>query len=102
MTLDEVFKLTRHLVQLQYSFYYPQFEDEYERLQRILDDRNITAEQAIFTIRPECSDLIFRCMWKGKIWNCEGLFQESRSSLGICCSVNSFHFRNTTFSKYVI
>lgn len=99
MTEDEMVKLLRHTVQIQYSFFYPQFEEEYEKLQRIFDEKNITAEEAIFAINPDCSDLIFRCMWKGRIWNCEGLFQESRSSLGICCSVSAFHFRNTTFSK---
>lgn len=97
MTLEETIRLIRHLAQLQYSFYNPGYQNEYNLLQTILDNHNITVEEAMWKVRPDCEELLRTCLWKGRIWRCDSLFEESRSSLGICCSTNYYGFRNRTF-----
>lgn len=98
MTVDETVNLIRHLAQLQYNNYDPAYDDAYDTLQELLDNRNINVEQALWSVRPPCSELLNRCIWKGRMWRCENLFEESRSSLGICCSLNYYGFENFSSS----
>lgn len=78
----------------------PKYEKEYEKMQGLLDMYNIAFEDALWLTKPNCEDLFNTCLWKERLWRCDSLFEETLTSLGICCSFNYYGFKNTTFSGY--
>lgn len=72
--------------------------DEYKKLQRILETNNLTVLQLMTKIAPRCDEMLQRCMWKGTQTRCEAIFQRVNTTEGVCCSFNNHAMAISNFA----
>ncbi|XP_066589222.1 sodium channel protein Nach-like [Prorops nasuta] len=65
-------------------------------LQDVFDYNNLSITDVIYSTTQNCSDLIHKCKWNGKIVQCTSLFDPSFSRDGLCCSFNYMTLNSTT------
>ncbi|GLH11024.1 Pickpocket 16 [Gryllus bimaculatus] len=64
-------------------------DHNYTRLQKVLDANNITVKQVMKEISPNCEDMVYRCMWKGReLLSCKKTFKDLKTFEGYCCTFN--------------
>lgn len=61
-----------------------------EIMQNILNNNNISIDEAVMYFNMPCSKLMVRCRWQYKIVPCSELFQPSMSYHGGCCTFNRY------------
>ncbi|GLH11023.1 Sodium channel protein Nach, partial [Gryllus bimaculatus] len=55
-------------------------DHNYTRLQKVLDANNITVKQVMKEISPNCEDMVYRCMWKGReLLSCKKTFKDLKT-----------------------
>ncbi|KAG7203400.1 hypothetical protein KM043_013468 [Ampulex compressa] len=58
------------------------------QLQDIIDYNGLTIEEVINMTIKDCTSMLQICKWSGNIFDCNELFQRSKSRDGMCCSFN--------------
>lgn len=62
---------------------------ELKLLQKILEKKNIfNISEVIKEIGQSCSEMFSYCSWNWQIKNCFGLFEETLTTDGFCCTLN--------------
>lgn len=69
---------------------------------QIMELNNENVNYLLERLSPKCSDILERCMWKGSLQRCDGLFQPINSSEGNCCSFNDYAFPKPNYDAKIL
>lgn len=68
----------------------------------MLELNNENINYLLERLSPKCSDILERCMWKGSLQRCDGLFQSINSSEGYCCSFNNYAYLKSNYDQKIL
>lgn len=67
-----------------------------------MEMNNENVNYLVERLSPKCSDMLERCMWKGSLQRCDGLFQAINSSEGYCCSFNNYAYPKSNYDLKIL
>ncbi|CAG9129416.1 unnamed protein product [Plutella xylostella] len=77
---------TGRLINFEYSESFDKNISSLDKLNGNFDPRNLI--QIMETVSPNCSEMLLRCTWAGRVTPCERLFAVRRTVRGHCCAFN--------------
>ncbi|XP_067004275.2 sodium channel protein Nach [Anabrus simplex] len=96
---ERLFQLLRYLGRL-----YDHDDDDKGKLEELhvmLTTLNSSYDvnQLMKDLSPQCSELLVRCMWLGRVYDCEELFDFRKTMDGYCCTFNYIR-QSDSFGDY--
>ncbi|XP_037959011.1 pickpocket protein 11 [Teleopsis dalmanni] len=99
--LTEADLLNLFRITMYFSFAVNHTTEEYQTLEKVLQQNDLTIKQLIMGLSPDCMQMISRCIWKGSNTRCDSLFQRVNTTEGICCSFNYFGRTTNNFPEKI-
>ncbi|XP_054744361.1 pickpocket protein 11-like [Anastrepha obliqua] len=67
----------------------------------ILTINNITMSQLTEQLKPDCMEMMSKCIWKATSMRCDSVFQPVKAIEGVCCSFNYYARATNNFPRKI-
>lgn len=67
---------------------YEEVDGDYSSMFNFFDALNYTTGSLMKMLAQPCDSLLKKCLWLGKLTNCNDIFRQTTSGFGFCCSFN--------------